>query len=172
MMEVRKLECLPSMNELSLYGNTVTRVHEYRLILIHRMPTLRVLDGVPIADDERMRAEMYSLEQQSLLQQASCTQQTGTLEILAPTAPSMSSMAQGVAQGMLAVEGVLNAGTSLLIARAHPAGPPLPLSVPFQMPSMNSLAAAGSSLKITNVNLFNVTQNNSAAFGTASLFLF
>lgn len=156
MSEVRKLEVLPSLQELSLYGNTVTRAHEYRLLVAYRMQSLIILDGISITEEEKLRAEMYALEQHTMLQQMAYPQgytqqgyqqnqhgqfqgwpglnsQTGTLEILA----SSNQIPEGTS------------AASLLIARAHPAA--MPLAAPAQ--------ASSAPIKINNVNLFNVTHN-------------
>uniref|UniRef100_A0ABM5FBZ2 Leucine-rich repeat-containing protein 9 n=1 Tax=Pogona vitticeps TaxID=103695 RepID=A0ABM5FBZ2_9SAUR len=65
--ELEKLECLPCIKELSIYGNPVSRKICHRPFLIFRLPTLQVLDGVTISQEERTRAEVHLLEQQIFL---------------------------------------------------------------------------------------------------------
>lgn len=135
--EVRKLECLGALQEVSLAGNPVARQHEYRLTLIQRLGALRTLDAIPIGDEERVRAEMYQLEQQALQQAAlaaagAATGPLGSLELLAPSQPDLLPSAAAV------------------LGRN--------LSVPLQP---GFVASSSGPIRITNVSLFNVTQTAS-----------
>ncbi|KAM4690503.1 leucine-rich repeat-containing protein 9, partial [Rhinophrynus dorsalis] len=64
--EVEKLEAMPALVELTISGNPISRKMFHRQILVLRLQSLQILDGVPITTDERARAEMYFLEQQAL----------------------------------------------------------------------------------------------------------
>uniref|UniRef100_A0A670XMP3 Leucine rich repeat containing 9 n=1 Tax=Pseudonaja textilis TaxID=8673 RepID=A0A670XMP3_PSETE len=64
LVELEKLEYLPCIKELSIYGNPVSRKISHRPLLIFRLPNLQVLDGVTVSPEERARAEFHLLEQQ------------------------------------------------------------------------------------------------------------
>nr|XP_056707726.1 leucine-rich repeat-containing protein 9 [Euleptes europaea] len=64
--ELEKLDCLPCLKELSIYGNPVSRKICHRPLLVFRLPSLQVLDGVVISSEERGRAEFHLLEQQTV----------------------------------------------------------------------------------------------------------
>ncbi|XP_053132331.1 leucine-rich repeat-containing protein 9 isoform X2 [Hemicordylus capensis] len=63
--ELEKLDCLPCLKELSIYGNPVSRKIYHRPLLVFRLPNLQVLDGVMVTSEERARAEVHLLEQQA-----------------------------------------------------------------------------------------------------------
>ncbi|XP_018417573.1 PREDICTED: leucine-rich repeat-containing protein 9-like [Nanorana parkeri] len=65
--EVEKLEALPTLLELSVSGNPISRKMFHRQLLILRLQNLQILDGIALTSEERTRADMYSLEQQALL---------------------------------------------------------------------------------------------------------
>ena len=137
---MRKLEGLNALQEVSLAGNPVARQHEYRLTLIQRLGALRTLDAIPIGDEERVRAEMYLLEQQVLQQAAleaagAATGPLGSLELLAPAPPDLLPPAAATAAGVL-------------LGRN--------LTVPLQPASW--VTSPAGPIRITNVSLFNVTQ--------------
>ena len=50
---------LPSLLELSLASNTVTRKQLYRFMVIMRFPHVQCIDGKDVLDDERQRAEVF-----------------------------------------------------------------------------------------------------------------
>lgn len=61
--EIDGLAELPSIRELSLLGNPVTRRPHYRAYVIHKIPSLRVLDFVKIKEKERIAAsELFESE--------------------------------------------------------------------------------------------------------------
>ncbi|XP_064621486.1 leucine-rich repeat-containing protein 9-like isoform X3 [Lineus longissimus] len=62
--ELEKLEALPNLIELSVVSNAVARRLLHRPMLVYRMPTLLVIDGIPVSDEERTKAELYFMEQQ------------------------------------------------------------------------------------------------------------
>ncbi|KAM5129332.1 leucine-rich repeat-containing protein 9 [Mantella aurantiaca] len=64
--EVEKLEALPSLLELSVSGNPISRKMFHRQLLVLRLQNLQILDGIAVTNEERTRAEMYSLEQQTI----------------------------------------------------------------------------------------------------------
>ncbi|XP_077320515.1 leucine-rich repeat-containing protein 9 isoform X1 [Lithobates pipiens] len=63
--EVEKLEVLPTLLELSVSGNPISRKMFHRQLLVLRLQNLQILDGISVTNEERTRAEMYSLEQQA-----------------------------------------------------------------------------------------------------------
>ena len=64
MAELEKLEPLMELVELSLVSNAVARRMMHRPLLVFRLPSLLVIDGIPVNDDEKNKAELYFLEQQ------------------------------------------------------------------------------------------------------------
>ncbi|XP_075782450.1 leucine-rich repeat-containing protein 9 isoform X4 [Pelodiscus sinensis] len=64
--ELEKLEVIPSLKELSVYGNPVSRKMTHRPLLIFRLPSLQVLDGIAVNMEERARAELHLIEQQGI----------------------------------------------------------------------------------------------------------
>ncbi|XP_043372598.1 leucine-rich repeat-containing protein 9 isoform X4 [Dermochelys coriacea] len=64
--ELDKLEVVPSLKELSIYGNPVTRKMSHRPLLVFRLPNLQVLDGITVSMEERARAELHLIEQQGI----------------------------------------------------------------------------------------------------------
>ncbi|XP_030069714.1 leucine-rich repeat-containing protein 9 isoform X1 [Microcaecilia unicolor] len=65
MSEVEKLEALPTLKEISMFGNPISRKMYYRPLLISRLPSLQVLDGTTVSLEERSRAELHFSEQQT-----------------------------------------------------------------------------------------------------------
>ncbi|XP_075049503.1 leucine-rich repeat-containing protein 9 [Mixophyes fleayi] len=64
--EVEKLEVISTLLELSITGNPISRKMFHRQLLVLRLQNLKILDGVAVTADERARAEMHFLEQQTL----------------------------------------------------------------------------------------------------------
>ncbi|KAM3920127.1 leucine-rich repeat-containing protein 9 [Leptodactylus fuscus] len=64
--EVEKLEAIPTLLELSISGNPISRKMFHRQLIIHRLQNLQILDGIAVTSEERARAEMHFLEQQTL----------------------------------------------------------------------------------------------------------
>ncbi|XP_078516483.1 leucine-rich repeat-containing protein 9 [Lissotriton helveticus] len=62
--ELDKLESFPSIVELTILGNPISRKMLHRPILVFRLPSLQILDGIPVTTEERTRAEIYIFEQQ------------------------------------------------------------------------------------------------------------
>ncbi|XP_072485470.1 leucine-rich repeat-containing protein 9 isoform X4 [Notamacropus eugenii] len=65
MAELEKLEVIPSIRELTVYGNPISRKITYRHMLIYRLPNLQMLDGMTLNYDDRARAEFHFVEPQS-----------------------------------------------------------------------------------------------------------
>ena len=64
MSELEKLEPLRSLVELSVVSNAVARRMLHRPLLVFRNQNLHIIDGIPITDEERAKADMYFTEQQ------------------------------------------------------------------------------------------------------------
>ncbi|KAL3874482.1 hypothetical protein ACJMK2_037491, partial [Sinanodonta woodiana] len=65
--ELEKLDGLLNLMEISVVNNGAARRHLHRPILVYRLKTLMVIDGIPVTDDERAKAELYFLDQQQLI---------------------------------------------------------------------------------------------------------
>jgi len=66
--ELEKLQCLSSLFELSVIGNPFARRLTHRSMLIFRQPNLLMIDGIPVTNEERAKAELYYIEQQGSFQ--------------------------------------------------------------------------------------------------------
>lgn len=66
--EMDKLDRLSSLVEISLIGNPVSRRLMHRLMLVFHQPNLISIDGIPVTNEERAKAELYFLEQQGGVQ--------------------------------------------------------------------------------------------------------
>ncbi|XP_074662952.1 leucine-rich repeat-containing protein 9-like [Tubulanus polymorphus] len=62
--ELEKLEALPNLLEISVVNNAVARRLLHRPMLVFRMQNLLVIDGIPVSEEERTKAELYFMEQQ------------------------------------------------------------------------------------------------------------
>ncbi|ESO85654.1 hypothetical protein LOTGIDRAFT_155146 [Lottia gigantea] len=62
--ELEKIDNIVTLMELSLVNNAVSRRLLHRPLLIFRMPQLMIIDGIPVTDEERTKAEIYFAEQQ------------------------------------------------------------------------------------------------------------
>ncbi len=60
--DLQVLEQVPRL--LSLVFDQVARRLMHRPLLVYRIPTLVVIDGIPVSDEERTKAEIYFFEQQ------------------------------------------------------------------------------------------------------------
>nr|XP_048271833.1 leucine-rich repeat-containing protein 9 isoform X2 [Myodes glareolus] len=63
--ELEKLDVIPSLRELTIYGNPICRKMVHRHVLIFRLPNLQMLDGIPITTDDRAKAEFHFSELQA-----------------------------------------------------------------------------------------------------------
>ncbi|KAI8619983.1 hypothetical protein BC830DRAFT_1059795 [Chytriomyces sp. MP71] len=61
-IEIEKMK-LPSLLELSLVANTITRKILYRVVVVLRFPQIVMIDGRDVNEDDRKRAEAYSMDQ-------------------------------------------------------------------------------------------------------------
>eukprot|EP00795_Rhopilema_esculentum_P008396 gene8396-14373_t len=66
--EIERLERLSNLIELSVIGNPVSRRLMHRPMLVFRQPNLISIDGMPVTNEERTKAELYFLEQQGGVQ--------------------------------------------------------------------------------------------------------
>jgi hypothetical protein len=64
MAELEKLEGLTLLVELSLVSNAVARRMLHRPLLTFRLPSIQVIDGIRVTEEERAKAEIYFMEQQ------------------------------------------------------------------------------------------------------------
>ncbi|XP_044128325.1 leucine-rich repeat-containing protein 9 [Bufo gargarizans] len=64
--EVEKLEAIPTLLELSISGNPISRKMFHRQFIVLRLQNLQILDGIAVTSEERARADMHFLEQQTL----------------------------------------------------------------------------------------------------------
>ncbi|XP_036398728.1 leucine-rich repeat-containing protein 9 [Megalops cyprinoides] len=62
--EIDKLESLPSLVELSVVGNPVSRRSQHRQSVVLRLSRLQVLDGMTVSLEERTRAELTYTDSQ------------------------------------------------------------------------------------------------------------
>ncbi|XP_059173305.1 leucine-rich repeat-containing protein 9-like isoform X2 [Physella acuta] len=62
-MDLEKLDSMRYLTEISLINNPVSRRMIHRIILIHRLPRLTVIDGITITDEERSRTELHFSDQ-------------------------------------------------------------------------------------------------------------
>ncbi|XP_075699703.1 leucine-rich repeat-containing protein 9 isoform X2 [Rhinoderma darwinii] len=63
--EVEKLEAIPTLLELSISGNPISRKMFHRQLIVLRLQNLQILDGISVTSEERARAETHFLEQQN-----------------------------------------------------------------------------------------------------------
>ncbi|XP_076442127.1 leucine-rich repeat-containing protein 9-like isoform X2 [Babylonia areolata] len=66
--ELEKLDTLSNLVELSVVNNAVARRLMHRVVLVFRMPQLMIIDGIPVTDEERNKAEMYFADQMPIQQ--------------------------------------------------------------------------------------------------------
>ncbi|KAJ8308259.1 LOW QUALITY PROTEIN: hypothetical protein KUTeg_013133 [Tegillarca granosa] len=62
--ELDRVEGLNSLLEISLVNNPVARRHVHRPVLVFKLKQLMVIDGIPVTDEERAKAELYFMDQQ------------------------------------------------------------------------------------------------------------
>ncbi|KAJ3012251.1 UNVERIFIED_CONTAM: Leucine-rich repeat-containing protein 9 [Siphonaria sp. JEL0065] len=70
-IEIEKMK-LPSLLEISLLSNTITRKILYRVVVVLRFPQIVMIDGRDVSEDDRKRAEAYSMDQCLIRDEASC----------------------------------------------------------------------------------------------------
>lgn len=62
--ELEKLQPLTQLLELSLVSCPVSRRLMHRPLLIYRMPSLMVIDGIPVSEEEQLKASLYYSQQE------------------------------------------------------------------------------------------------------------
>ena len=62
--EIEKLAPLTQLIELSLISCPVSRRLMHRPLLVFKMPSLAVIDGIPVSDEEQLKASLYYLQQE------------------------------------------------------------------------------------------------------------
>ncbi|CAB4012748.1 leucine-rich repeat-containing 9-like [Paramuricea clavata] len=62
--ELHKLERMTNLFEISLISNPITRRLMHRPILVYRQPNILCIDGIPVTNDERTKAEVYLMDHQ------------------------------------------------------------------------------------------------------------
>ncbi|XP_071079047.1 leucine-rich repeat-containing protein 9-like [Haliotis cracherodii] len=80
--ELEKLDSLSNLVEISIVNNVISRRLMHRPMLVFRMPQLVVIDGLPVTDEERAKAELYFADQQVYFQPTGTT--TTTVEATLP----------------------------------------------------------------------------------------
>lgn len=62
--ELENLDNLQSLIEISVVNNPTARRHLHRPLLVFRLKNLMVIDGIPVTEEERAKAELYFMDQQ------------------------------------------------------------------------------------------------------------
>ncbi|KAI8846431.1 hypothetical protein BC829DRAFT_398533 [Chytridium lagenaria] len=89
--EIEKMK-LPSLLEIHLSANGVTRKQMYRFSIIMRFPHILSIDGKDVLDEERQRAESYFMEQCINREESSSVMKIPLPVQQTPLSSSMSSM--------------------------------------------------------------------------------
>ncbi|KAK3093172.1 hypothetical protein FSP39_012192 [Pinctada imbricata] len=61
--ELEKLDGLGNLIEISLVNNAAARRHLHRPILVFKLKQILVIDGIPVSEEERAKAELYFMDQ-------------------------------------------------------------------------------------------------------------
>lgn len=64
--ELEKLDGLVNLIEISLVNNPAARRHLHRPLLVYKLKQLLVIDGIPVNEEERTKAELYYMDQQQV----------------------------------------------------------------------------------------------------------
>ncbi|KAL4237983.1 Leucine-rich repeat-containing protein 9 [Mactra antiquata] len=64
--ELENLDNLQSLIEISIVNNPAARRHLHRPLLVYRLKSLMVIDGIPVTEEERAKAELYFMDQQEV----------------------------------------------------------------------------------------------------------
>ncbi|XP_005098353.1 leucine-rich repeat-containing protein 9 [Aplysia californica] len=67
LVELDRLDTLHNLVEISLVNNAVARRLMHRVVLVHRLPRLAVIDGILITEEERNKAELYYADQTQMM---------------------------------------------------------------------------------------------------------
>lgn len=62
--ELEKISPLTQLLELSLVSCPVSRRLMHRPLLVYKMPSLVVIDGIPVTEEEQMKASLYYMQQE------------------------------------------------------------------------------------------------------------
>jgi Leucine-rich repeat (LRR) protein len=62
--EMDKLEPLTKLSEISLVNNAVSKRLLHRPILVYHNPNLKIIDGITVTDEEKMKAQLYFADHQ------------------------------------------------------------------------------------------------------------
>ncbi|GFN97682.1 leucine-rich repeat-containing protein 9 [Plakobranchus ocellatus] len=65
--ELDRLDSLHNLVEISLVNNAIARRLMHRVVLVHRLPRLAVIDGILITEEERNKAELYYADQAQVI---------------------------------------------------------------------------------------------------------
>ncbi|RUS71694.1 hypothetical protein EGW08_020538 [Elysia chlorotica] len=65
--ELDRLDSLHNLVEISLVNNVIARRLMHRVVLVHRLPRLAVIDGILITEEERNKAELYYADQAQVI---------------------------------------------------------------------------------------------------------
>lgn len=68
--ELEKISPLNQLLELSLVSCPVSRRLMHRPLLVYKMPSLVVIDGIPVTEEEQMKASLYYMQQEVGCQRA------------------------------------------------------------------------------------------------------
>ncbi|XP_062619612.1 leucine-rich repeat-containing protein 9-like isoform X3 [Saccostrea cucullata] len=72
--ELEKLEGLNNLIEISLVNNPAARRHLHRPILVFKLKQIMIIDGIPVSEEERGKAELYFMDQQVATTQPSVSE--------------------------------------------------------------------------------------------------
>ncbi|XP_056023048.1 leucine-rich repeat-containing protein 9-like isoform X3 [Ostrea edulis] len=72
--ELEKLEGLNNLIEISLVNNPAARRHLHRPILVFKLKQMMIIDGIPVSEEERGKAELYFMDQQVVTTQPSTSE--------------------------------------------------------------------------------------------------
>ena len=84
MSELDRLENLPNLVEVNLTNNAISRRLLHRPVLVFRQPNLEIIDGISVTDEERQKADMYFMDQQTTLQAPSTIPQIQMTDNILP----------------------------------------------------------------------------------------
>ncbi|XP_053406324.1 leucine-rich repeat-containing protein 9-like isoform X5 [Mercenaria mercenaria] len=62
--ELENLDHLQNLIEISVVNNPTARRHLHRPLLVYRLKSLMVIDGIPVTEEERAKADLYYMDQQ------------------------------------------------------------------------------------------------------------
>ncbi|XP_078452476.1 leucine-rich repeat-containing protein 9 [Lampetra planeri] len=116
MSELEKLNQLPSLTEITLTGNPLARRCLHRPVLVLQTPRLLLVDGLPVSQEERVRAEMQLLETQTPAMEVV---QPGLAPLFGRTAPLWVTSITATAAGGVTGVWPLGLGPTMLGPTMH-----------------------------------------------------